>query len=180
MLISNLLPEEEKKIIRTEEARRLVIFFVLGIIVIFLIASFLLLPSYVPLYLEQRELGNKLSLEEEAVRKLKVQETIALVRSQKASIASIINSLGTSGRASVLMRQFLGSAGAGVVLQNLTVQRDGTVFLRGTARTRQMLLGFEKALRDSGQLQEISSPISNIIHETNIDFVIQGKLKSTL
>lgn len=177
MLTTNLLPANSRRALWFEEVRQIIIFFAAGTIIILLIASSLLLPSYLPLFLERKELERKFMLEEEALQRLKVQETIVKIRSVKAAIVSLKNFVNTSGRASAILTSLLGKAGQNITITIATVRSSSEVSFRGIARTRQDLLSFEAALRNSGRFQDIASPLSNIIQETNISFVIEGKLK---
>ena len=177
MLSINLLPSREKELIWFEEARRIVFFFTMLVVIILLIGSVLLIPSFVTLFSGQRELNALIKKEEKVSEDLGVQEVMALAKEAYLSAQALCEYLSEPPRAAALFEKLLATVTPYVVLSDLEVKKTGQITLTGVALTRQELLNFEKRLRDSGILQEISFPISNIIKETNINFVMQGKIK---
>ncbi len=177
MLTINLLPPEERKFVRYKEMRRIILFFAGGLVAVFVIGSVLISPSFLPLYLERRELERSLRLEEEAGRALKVNETFERIRRLESVISRVRNFARTPPRASEILEELSVLAGSSITLDNVTIKKGGETILTGMAPGRRDLLQFEKNLRDSDKFQEISSPLSNIVRETNVNFTLQGKLK---
>lgn len=177
MLSINLLPPQEKKALWFEETHRMVVFFTVGILIIFVVGSTLLLPTYISIFIETRDRERALALEGEASKKLNLDKVIARGRALKSVADTLEVAVQDSGRASRIL-EFLGNAGPGIVITNLGVRKDNTVAINGRAETRDNLLDYEKTLREKGWFQAINSPLSNIIRETNINFVLEGKLKS--
>lgn len=178
MLTTNLLPPQEKKAIWLEETRRLILFF-LGLAAAgLLMLSALLLPSYLPLVIQRRGLEESLFLEEQAARRFQVRETLVGLE-EILDKTNVIKSQATApSRASDLLEQFLASAGPNITIAFFGVKSGGEVVLNGQAAGRRDLLQFEKTLRESSWFEDISSPLSNIIRETDINFSIRGRLKS--
>ncbi len=177
MLTINLLPSQERKIVEFAKTRRVMAFLAILASTLFLFASSLLLPSFLPLYFERRELERSLVLERMASAALKVDETVVRIRALQSVISTAKNSLSAPLKASFILDSILERLGNAITLTKLTVLKEDTIFLTGSAKTRRDLLNFEKMLRDSGQFQDISSPISNIIRDVDISFSIQGKIK---
>lgn len=177
MLNTNLLPQEEKRLVWFEETRRIVLFFTLFITTIFITASVLLLPSFLAFYLGGREPKRSIEIEEGAAQKLKVHETLKSSQKANSSIQTIKKLASGPSKASSLFENLLDTAAPYIILNNVGVKKTGEVALSGIAPTRLDLLNFEKELRGSGIFQEISSPLSNIIREANINFIMQGKFK---
>lgn len=177
MLTTNLLPIEDKKLVRLEEARRLILFFAGGFVAVFVVSSVLLSPSFLPLFFERRELERSLQLEEEAGRALGVAGTRTRLSDLRMVISSVKLFVSRTTGASQILEEFWQQSRDGVQLSNVTLKKGGEAILTGTAQKRSDLLRFEKILRDSGKFQDLSSPLSNIIRETNINFTLQGKLK---
>lgn len=178
MLTTNLLPIGQKKAIAREELRRLIRFVALEIGFVLLIGATFLLPSFLPLRFEQRELDRAYALEEEAASGLKVKEISARSKTLGVLLASIRNATEESGRASSLLTGIVAKEFSGITLSRVMIRKNGEVLLAGIAATRKNLLDFESALRDSGLFQDISSPLSNIIREQNINFAMEGKFKA--
>lgn len=178
MLTANLLPPQEKKLLKREMSRRLIKFFAGGITIVLTFGSILILPSFFALYFQERELERSFLFEKEASESLGIPKTIADFRKFDVLLDSLASFAGGASRASDILDEMIKSAGPGVAVTSLTVRKGGEVTMLGVARGRSDLLNFEKNLRDSGRFQNISSPLSNIVRENNINFTLQGTLKS--
>lgn len=177
MLNTNLLPKEEKKVIWFAEVRRIIIFFTVLTAIILLVGSALLFPSYFIFFFEQREFTGLIKAEEEAALRLKVADTLLASQKINSSIITLKEFLSSPPRATVIFEGLLETITLPSILNGIEIKNTGETTLTGIAPTRSALLNFEKRLRDSGFFQEISFPISNIIRETNLDFIMRGKLK---
>lgn len=177
MLSINLLPLQEKKIVHYEDLLRIVRFFTIEIMVVFGSGAVFLLPSYLPLYLEYRELTRALSIEEGASQQFQVTTTVKEVKSVEAMLNYITTFAQHSSRASKLVHSLFPKT-EGIRLNTLTVKKEGNIVMNGFAETRDNLLAFETSLRAGGIFQEITFPLSNITKQSDINFTIQGKLKS--
>lgn len=144
---------------------------------VWLVGVILLFPSFLPLALGRSELERIYRIETEAARGLKIEEVNARNQKLLLSIAAVSKATEESGRASSLVVGILAKQSSGVQLNNVSIRKNGDVMLSGIALTRQGLLDFEGVLRDAGIFQDISSPLSNIIREQDINFTMQGKLK---
>lgn len=180
MLKTNLLPEKEKKIIKLERTRRALIFFAAVASLIFLLGSLLLLPSYLPAFLERKELERSLEWEKKVSSELGITDLITQVMTIKKTVDSIHAFVSNPPRTSALFSQFFANSGPEIDITNLDISHKGDILIQGKAKTRKGLLEFEQKLREDGLFQNISSPLSNIIQETNINFTIQGNLEEKL
>jgi hypothetical protein len=176
VLTTNLLPPLEEKAIEFEKMRRIVNYFALILSCALLLATVFLLSAFLPVFFEEQELERSLTIEKQASEKLKVAETLNRARALKGILSSIQEYL-LHPSAYALFKEFRDYAGSGISISTLSIKKDGSVIVSGTAELRRDLLQFEKKLRDSGRFQEISSPLSNLIRESKINFTIQGKLK---
>ena len=178
MLNTNLLPKEEKRLMWFEEVRRIVVFFTILTTIVFIIGSSLLLPSYFVFFLQQQEFARLVKAEEEASLGLKVSETLLASKKVSSSMAVLKEFLSGPQKATTIFESLLEIITPPLVITGIEVKNTGEATLTGIAAARLELLNFEKRLRDSGLFQEISFPISNIVREANIDFVMRGKIKS--
>ena len=178
MLTTNLLPLEAKKEIRLEESRRVVILLSVFLVVDLIAASLLLLPSYLALVIERRGLEDSRRIEEEASLKLGIKEKVVSARRVASVVNAVKNYTVKPSGISTLLAEFLQSSGQGVAVSFLSVKKTGEFTLIGRATTRKDLLGFEQRLREGRKFEDLSSPLSNIIRETDINFSLQGRLKS--
>lgn len=176
MLTTNLLPYQEKKFIEREKIRRVVRYFALLLSLIFLLGAILLLPAFLPVFFEKRELERSLLIEKNASAELGVDDSLKRVRHLKSVLSSIRLQAAKPLTASAFLRELRQTPESGIVISSLVIKKSGEIVLSGNARTRRDLLDLEKRLRESGLFQEISSPLSNIIRETDVSFTIQGKI----
>lgn len=176
MLTINLIPTQEKKNLRLEVARRIIILLTEWLIIFLSIASILLLPSYFPLFLEYRELKRQAEIEEEASRQLKISEFKSESRKIQRDIESIKSASARRSKISEIVNSLLKET-EGIAISELIIQKQENIIINGQAATRRDLLDFEKKLRNISEIRNISTPLSNIVKETNINFTTQGKLK---
>lgn len=178
MLSTNLLPPRQKNLIKFEEIRRGVRFFAVAAVLVFIAASALLSPSYLPIIMATRDFERRLSMEEETARAFRSAETINEAKQLGRRLQSLKERFSAPPKASPLLSQFLIELPSGITVSSFILKKDGEVSVRGGAETRKDLLEFEQILRESEKFEAISSPLSNIIRETDINFFIQGKLKA--
>lgn len=177
MLNTNLLPKEEKRLIWFEEVRRIIVFFTILTAVVFIVGSAFLLPSYFVFFLQQREFERLIKVEAEASQGLRVSDILLAAKKVNSAMVVLKEFLSGPQKATALFENLLEAVTPFIVIAGIEVKNNGEATLTGIAPTRSVLLNFEKRLRDSGLFQEISFPISNIIREANIDFVMRGKIK---
>lgn len=177
MLSTNLLPEQEKKEIRLEQSRRIVIFISGFLAATLFIASLLLIPSYLPLVIERKGLEDSLQIEENASLEFGVQKKVASAGRVVSVVSSVREHASKTSRVSAILAEFVQSSDSGIVISFLNIKKGGEFTLIGRASTRNNLLNFEKRLRESKKFEDFSSPLSNIIRETDINFSLQGKIK---
>lgn len=146
----------------------------LGIVLIF--ASVLLLPSFLPMFFEQRELQRFIKLEDENYKKLKIDQTVKEVKSLNGRLASIKSFIQTSSQTSMLIEEIKQMAGPNISIRQINLSDGGAVSISGTALGRKELLLFEDELKKSGHFDKISSPLSDIIRGA-ASFTIQGLLR---
>lgn len=178
MLTTNLLPPEEKKLLQREKVRRIIAFFALGTSFVFLFGSTLLLPTFLPVLFERREVIRTQNDERQVAHNLRVEEITRRASDVQALSQSVKKYLEKSGRASELLDAMRAILPEDVSLSKFEVGKDGMVLIGGFAATRSALLKYEKALRDSERFEsKITVPNTSLTQETNISFSLQGKLK---
>ena len=177
MLHTNLLPQEEKKIISLEQWLRIVRFFGIATTVILIIGTILLAPAYLPLYFQNNELKRSLSVQQEAIKKINADQLSKDATRIKAIVFSLRQTENNPNNALPLFDLFTAPQ-SGIVVTTFSIDKNGNVSLVGIAATRNDLLMLEQHLRDSSRFADITSPLTNIITETNINFNFRATLKS--
>lgn len=176
MLNTDHLPQTEKKILRLEEWRRVILLLSTLLGSILAIGLVLLAPSFLPLYFQGKDLSRGLEAEKKAFALVDTAETTDKIRYLKQSIPDLKASVSQESNAYETL-DTLSPQMEGIAISSVTVNKTGDIAIQGKAATRSDLLAFESRLRESGKLQKIFTPLSNIIRETNITFSLQGKLK---
>lgn len=180
MLTTNLLPQEDKKtieLVKTAKLSRTAAVFVCGLLVI---NAVLVLPTLLPLLFERKELKREFATGQEAQQKFQVSARSKELRVLAATLREIRVYASQPHYPSKILDTLANHGNAGISLETITVAETGGVILNGKADTRKALLEFESTLRNSPYLADISSPLSNVIRESNISFSIQGNLKPGL
>lgn len=178
MLTINLLPTGERTRVRAEELSRIVRFFGSALILLFIVASVFLSPSFLPMIFERRELERSLALIEGRAENTKSREILANARAVSKTLLEVGSAFERRARASAVFSMFSDELPSGIEVSNLTVKENGDVVVNGRAATRREILQFEDALRKSERFESLVTPLSNIIRNTDIPFTIQGTLKS--
>lgn len=176
MLTTNLLPPGQKQLVRFEEWRRIARFFGLGAGSVLSIAIILLAPSYLPLYYERQELAHALVIAEQTAKTVDAEALKRQVHAARNSMDRIARSVQRIPKASRIFDTIFADR-KGVFIRSIAVDPSGEVRMAGGAQTRRDLLDFERALRESDIFHEITSPLSNIVKESNIMFSLRGTLK---
>lgn len=176
MLNLNLLPPNEKRDFRYELHRRVVSFFGFWLFIYGVIFGVLALPAYFFAVFQLVE-----------VERSRDAEIAALKASGGGVIEEKINAFNQRLRFLVKREEERQSVvpliagvfseipkGVDVSLFKLDIRR-GEAILLGKAKTRDALLRFITALRADSMVGSVSSPVSNIIKEEDIDFSLNLK-----
>lgn len=172
----NLLPKEEKEAIRREYRLRLVVVWLWFLCASFLIASALLLPSYVfsaqkeKVATRRAEVLSRSAAREEAVSENAVlrlaQEKLMLVHAPPSRFLF-------ERIAAVVQRK-----PAGVSLSGFSVvpAEEGAqvFFLSGVAAERSTLVSFSETLRQAGLFDAVLVPLSLLAKESGIEFTLRA------
>lgn len=178
MLTTNLLPLEERKIVRLEEARRAVQFFAAASGVAMLFGVALLLPAYLSSVVTTRSLARLLELEKESSGRSDLYDAVAADRDGARIVVQVKTFVAVAPRAAPLLEKFLQDT-PGITIEAFAIRKDGTVTMQGIARTRSDLLGLERSLREANLFDTFRVPLSSIVQEEDIRFIVQGMLKLT-
>ena len=171
----NLLPKSEKNTIRREYRMRLAIVVLWLSFATFLIASFLLLPSFVLSSAKEKAAVHRfatLSAEVERASGAKLRDLLADIQSR----LRFFSRKAPAARWHELLTQLVSLKTNTVSLTaiSFTGGESGTrlVTIAGTARDRTGLRAFAKSLERVSSFEKIDVPISNYAKDTDIEFSI--------
>lgn len=144
-----------------------------------LIVASLLLPTYVLIRLQVGELEQTAVAASEKVATYDVSASALVAANKQAQLL-----MGTSTTPfSTYLTQLEQFAGAGVVLRDIQFVRSktgvGSITVAGTAATRQVLANFRDALEAEPAFSKVNLPISNLIKDRDLLFVIDITLATS-
>lgn len=179
--VANLLPTSERAHVHAEQYKRLGVFIVLGLLVTGVLGVLLTLP---PLFVIQ---GRKRALEGQldAVTKLielKEGSAAGIALSDTKARLEFLNAALTVPSAHSLLYTITNSAPQGVALTHYTFMRGEeavSATLTGQASSREALLAFGDALRQTGLFMSVDIPVGSLARSTNVPFNLTLTLQHT-
>lgn len=177
MLNLNLISQEYKDAFRFMAYRRAVLYLGGGISAILVVFIILLVPSFLFLNFQRKEILRELAAEEDALHAFGVVEIEERVMLMNKKTARIRADAARERRASE-MAESLAPFGSGVRLGEMRIDFAARVIeIRGIAPTRAALLGFQRSLEEGGLVAKVSAPLSDLIKLTDVAFTLKGVLK---
>lgn len=177
MLNLNLISQKDKDAFRFFRYRRAVFYMGTAAGAAMAVFIILLLPSFLFLSFQRKEILRELAVEEETLRALGVEKTEQRILALNATI----------GRVSVLTKD---ERGASHLLEELAllvkaVKLDAVkidfstnrIEIDGVAPTRNALLAFERILEDSNRITGVSVRLVDLVKLENVAFTLKGVLE---
>ncbi len=171
----NLLPKKEKQNIAWEKRTSQTLFFGSFIIASVFIFLILLFPSYIFLALQNDDVVRNLKLEEKGQGALQTK----MIENRLVTINLNIRRILQNNTASFMPGNFIErlnqlAEGRVLLTQIQYHQGGGEVRIAGWAETRNNFLDFKNVLEAQKEINNIISPINNVIKEKNIEFILSG------
>ncbi|MBI4134540.1 MAG: hypothetical protein HY471_00320 [Candidatus Sungbacteria bacterium] len=174
----NLLPEEARRTVRYLVWRRIAFrfgFIAAGVLVLTVVA---LLPAYFFVALQRGEVGRLRDIEEQDPLRPKAEAVARDVARANDAIRTLKATLTEEEPVNQLVSAILEQVPSGIYVKHVEFQRNTRRFsFAGLASHRNDILEFEKQLEKLPFVQEVVSPLSNIIRDANIEFTIQIVIK---
>lgn len=174
MLNPNLLSPQDKNNTRFEEWWRLSIFILVAAFIIFLAFTVLLAP----LYFSARRAKNLFTVK---IRQAEGSGRLPGIKAIEAEVA-VLNQLfkkmiqngAPDQQISFLIDRLLLDGNNRISISSISYRKGKEFSITGFAPTRRDLIAFEKKLQEDESLKDVSSPISNLVKEANINFSIRA------
>ena len=177
MLNLNLLPPEEKRRLQYTIWTRAVIAIGGGLSLGLGVFIVLLLPAWLFLKAEEPALFDALTFERRAYSQA-APGVASDVRTLNRLARFVDEHAGRRVPAYALITEVLRVTPAPIRLQEVVVQASpGELRIAGFSATRQALLTFIQSLEGNPRIASVSSPLSNLVRETNITFTLTAKLR---
>lgn len=173
----NLLPKAEKDSIRREYRMRLMIVWLWFLLLTLLIASALLIPSYLLLVQKEREAGSRAELLRQNGFRDEAASSTALLQATQEKLALAASSPPP--------RYFFERIAAAAQKKPSRISLHGfsavptagekhSFFLSGVAAERAVLVSFAQLLEDAGVFTEVEVPLPLLAKENGIEFTLRA------
>jgi len=150
------------------------LFLVLGIV--------FLLPSYFTLVFSLNDVLRSLSTEEVAIKMKDVEGLESKISYTNSLLDSYFLGVSRQKLFSELFLVLTGNISNGIKLTGIEFQKatgEGFLFLlRGEAVTRNSLIMFSQKIRQLPQVKDLRSPISNLLQDTEVKFLLEVLINS--
>lgn len=174
MLTLNLLPPQEKENLSYEIDRRMVQFLGFWFSAIIIIFGVLMLPAFFFISLQQTEVEHIKKIDEEAQKAAHTSELEEKIRGTNALLDIILAREDKKKDASSFLSEILSGAPSGVSVTLIVYDPSKDhVKISGAADTRDALLKFVDFLKRAPEIKNVSSPVSNIIQQQDINFSLE-------
>jgi len=173
----NLIPNEEKKRkVRDFYLRLLVVFFVVLSVPI-LIAAVGILPSYFLSSVKKDLINNKLEKQQKEPIPPLDQKTLDTVEDVNNKLSLVEKNKANKYIVSQkIINEIISEKIPDIKITEILYQNDPikgkTVKVNGSAKSREQLLLFRRALEDNTAFQKVDLPISNFVKGSNIQFYL--------
>lgn len=179
----DLLPPERKRAFTRAYVVRLVTLTAWAGVVLAVVASVLLIPTYTYLLSAESTAKAHLAAAEANISTAEESDLGKRLTALEGD-AGIIVGLATSTPASLLVKEVLAVPRAGVVLSNFEYTpaaggHPGTLALSGTAATRNDLRAFQLALTGSPAFTNADLPVSSYAKDADLPFMITVTLATS-
>lgn len=177
MLNLNLLPPEEQRALAYVMRRRAVAAAAGALAGALAVFAILLLPTLFALALQRADAVRATALERESQERLGIEAEAERIGEANRLAERAIEFDRTRQELFPLVTAAISAVAEPISIERMSLQPGRGLDITGRAPTRKDLLVFLEALEARGVFGEVSSPVSNLIRETNISFSISAALR---
>ncbi|MDO8500140.1 MAG: hypothetical protein Q7S66_05840 [bacterium] len=178
MLTLNLLPKQQKENLDYEIYRRMAGFFGFWFSTVVFVFGILILPAFFFVSFQQSDAERTVALEEEAVKASRVSEIENKINSINGFLSAIISREEKKRVVSEFYGNILSKAPSGVSVSIVKYEPSkNRATVAGEALTRSNLIKFIDLLKADKNIKSVSSPVSNIIQEENVNFKLSIEIQ---
>jgi len=174
----NLLPNEDKITNKKDYLSRL--FMVSGILlfVVITIAFVLFLPVFLSLFFEEKDLSGQLKVIKQGDTSVEAEKIYADLDVLNTRLSLYEKNNNEVRQVSVLIEKIIALKTSGIRISYLKYEKDsnGKIVIIGKSDNRADFVDFKKKLEDDELFGAVSSPLSNLLKETDISFTMTIEL----
>jgi Tfp pilus assembly protein PilN len=177
MLKINLLPPSQKQALRENEISRWFLYFFSSLGFLMVIFGLLCLSTYFYLFILVQSQKQAISSAQDKIQSQELKNIEIQISETNQKIKKIYASFDSFIYWTEILEDFSKDIPKGIYLKNLSYRlEDNQIRLDGHANTRQVLLDFEKIIKNNQEFADLESPISNLLKQTDIDFSFNFKI----
>ena len=175
-----LLTELAKQKVKHEYRRRRTIVMLSGLILVLIVGTIGLLPSYVLLNARQNEARESVKVMNSSMEKDEpdLQAWLKSINHKLKLLSPVLD----TDRPSEIVEKILDIRPASINMNSFSWKKASgkiTLSINGVALDRQALIMFENRINSTGKFSEVVLPISNLAKDKNINFQINFSLIKT-
>jgi len=170
----NLLPIEDKIINKKDYLSRLILvigFFIFAIIVIVFV---LFLPVFFSLFFEEKDLSRQLDIIKAGSGSIETEKIYTDLNTLNDRLSFYEKNNEDVRQISTLFDRIISSKSSGVKIIYLKYEKSkgDTITIMGKSGNRSDFVDFKKRIEDDDFFSIVSSPLSNLLKETDINFTM--------
>ena len=174
MLNFNILPPEEKNQINVYRNTKILIVWGGSIFAVFMLAIFLLMPSYFSLVLQRDDVLHNLKITEESPFVKRIEEIRVSLAELNKNAEDIEKSAGSAGAFSGIFSDIMYALPNGIIITAMRFDAVASeLSLDGFASTRLALVEMETAFKGVSRIKNIAIPLTSLVLNSNIPFNIK-------
>ena len=178
MLNLNLLPPAEKEHLAYAIRTRAVIAVGGATTAVLLVFLVLLLPTFFAIVLQRSEIVRALDLERRSQEQTGITARVERIRAADRLADQVVRYEAERLAVAPLFQAVIRAVPSAVRIRAVSFRADRRdLTLEGHAAARSDLLEFTRILGDDPHIAKVFSPVSNLIRETDINFVLSATLR---
>lgn len=168
----NLLSETAKKNLTRERFSRLLVITGTGLFIILISSALLIMPTLASLNLQKNEFSRELEAAKKSPTLGRVEEVEVNIAKTNEKSRIFAQGVSRENRISPVLIEAISTLAPSIKISELAYSGPVEFRLRGLVGDRDDLLKFIEFLDKSEQIDEVNSPISNLLKDRNIEFSI--------
>lgn len=174
----NLLPTEDKVANKKDYLSRLFVVAGILIFIIVTISFVLFLPVFLSLFFEEKDLARQLDVLRQDDSSVEAEKIYAELGVLNARLALYEKNNNEVRQVSALIKKIISFKTDGIRISSFRYEKDkdGKIIIIGKSDSRSDFVDFKKKLEDDKSFSSVSSPLSNLLKETDISFTMTIEL----
>jgi Tfp pilus assembly protein PilN len=173
MMYGNLLPEEYLRNIGYEKLARFFLLTYIGVGISIVVGAILLLPSFFFLTFQESGVLEQITIAKQSIEAQRIEQMETIILDTNQKLTTLTTSTGYSrAPATTYIEHIASHLPATTRITSFALLPNSTITLKGDADTRDALLIFVDNLRADSLFSSVESPITNILKERTVTYIL--------